>query len=1134
MMPVTDRIRILIIQANPPGTIQLGSSDEIRNVQQALRQSGARDLFAVAIAPAAQINDILPALGDHQPHILHFTGHGDGQGGIILHAPDHPDGLVLSAANLTRQIKIHQAEAKTKLQLVLLVGCDTAAAAQGLTAHVACAIGLSDAISDSAALHLTAPFYHALGEGYSIGNALDAALVALDSHPQYTADAAMVQRYAAPGVDPATLRPQAWLSTRSPLPLAYLQALFDQLWATVLLADIQRDRHDQAQLLDLYVPLPVDFTIVVKTEGGEIVDWWAKINEIDDERRLAYEESSADGEPGAADLLAQRGKVRRWSNLGVEEPALTQIVAGIQQKITARAADGQETKDGEHIWYMEAHDAATVQPRFVLRGDPGSGKSSFLRHLALCLAGELRRRAGDQHVPAKANLAALRDWLLDAYVPLYVEMRTLVNTVFSTLPTDDSQPVARPTAETLWTYVAQAPRIAPYTEDLRRMAETGELILLLDGLDEVPQGDRRSRREQIQSFVYALVQRYPDLRIVLTSRPNAYQPAKWALHGFGYATLEPLHFERLRELALALFTTAAVAAAERAATDFVQALRDHRHLDPQLYANPLLFTLLAALWLTNPTRRLPETQAELYRAAVDLLLDWWTRRRLPDQSVVEWLGLAPEALRPLLETLAYTVHASEEANAPHDVQANAAQRDPTTFSIETLFLILYRNHYHRHLDEISDYLTQKAGILISTEPEQFRFSHRSFQEHLAACALISPAPTNRQPPIDPKRHFPHGLLAHIHSAPLLWENVAHLAADELSLTRQPELWTLLHGLCQPYLQRGAEGASALVALKIADRHRLFAEISPGDMQAFLLEPLRQTALKLLTDQETFPAPAERNLAGELLGRRPEHDTRPGVGCRRDGLPDIDWVEIPEADEQGRREFIYQQSERRTEPTFWMARYPVTYGQFQAFLDAEDGFYNPLWWEGLAAPEDEKAKPREQAFKFWNHPRENVNWHDAIAFCRWLTAKAKAQPALLPPALRGRTDWRITLPTEWQWEKAARGPSIGSGTGRRYPWGEKYVSGYANIDETGRKDGPHYLQKTSAVGMYPPNKSPFGVVDMSGNVWEYCLNEYSNPDRTQETGNANRVVRGGSWTSIRSLRPCSAAASGLLVAALGFG
>jgi formylglycine-generating enzyme required for sulfatase activity len=369
-------------------------------------------------------------------------------------------------------------------------------------------------------------------------------------------------------------------------------------------------------------------------------------------------------------------------------------------------------------------------------------------------------------------------------------------------------------------------------------------------------------------------------------------------------------------------------------------------------------------------------------------------------------------------------------------------------------------------------------------------------------------PTKRKPPVAADRRFPDGLLQRVLAQPQLWQNVALLASDELMRQGEAaEVWALIDELCHPYMTDNAHATAVPVALTIARRENLFDADRHDRVNRRIVpdyERLLKVARQVLTDDTHF-TPAERNLAGELLGRRPEHDTRAGVGCRGDGLPDIDWVEIPECDEQGRREFIYQQGKRRREPTFWMARYPVTYGQFQAFLDAKDGFANAAWWQGLAASKEDKAEPGNQAFKFWNHPRERVSWYDAIAFCRWLTAIAQADPTLLPPALRGRTDWRITLPTEWQWEKAARGFD-----GRRYPWGNEYTSGSANINETYPNVGPHYLQKTSAVGMYVANHSHFGVMELSGNVWEWCLNEYHNPDHIQETGDATRVMRGGSW------------------------
>ncbi len=500
--------------------------------------------------------------------------------------------------------------------------------------------------------------------------------------------------------------------------------------------------------------------------------------------------------------------------------------------------------------------------------------------------------------------------------------------------------------------------------------------------------------------------------------------------------------------------------------------------------------------------QLPATQADLYRRAVNLLLDKWTRKRAPDLSVAEKLQIPPAHLRPILERLACTVH---EQRQPGE--------DTTRFRTSRLLDEIEDANLQLNAQDVAEYLERRAGLFISPQRGHFYFSHRSFQEHLAACELTCRDP-KRIPPVAADRQFPDGLLHRVLEQPALWRNVALLASDELIRQGEAgEVWALLDELCRPYMEEDAHTAAVLVALTMAQRHDLFA-LDRFDRRnrsiRYAYDELINVTHRVLTDDTHF-TPAERNLAGELLGRRLEHDTRKGVGCRPSGLPDIDWVPISETDEQGRREFIYQEDERRTEPTFWMARYPVTYGQFQPFLDDGDGFRNSAWWKGLAAPEADKARPGDQAFKFYNHPRERVSWYDAVAFCRWLTAKAQATPSLLPSELQGRTDWRITLPTEWQWEKAERGPSTGSGTGRRYPWGADYTSGYANIDETWQTEGPHYLQKTGAVGMYPFNLSPFGIEDLSGNVCEWRLNEYDSPDKIQEEGDARRVVRGGSWS-----------------------
>ena len=123
----------------------------------------------------------------------------------------------------------------------------------------------------------------------------------------------------------------------------------------------------------------------------------------------------------------------------------------------------------------------------------------------------------------------------------------------------------------------------------------------------------------------------------------------------------------------------------------------------------------------------------------------------------------------------------------------------------------------------------------------------------------------------------------------------------------------------------------------------------------------------------------------------------------------------------------------------------------------------------------------------------------MAFCRWLSRALGCE---------------IRLPSEQEWEKAARGAD-----GREFPWGE-FAPGHANIDERWGGEGTHYLGFTSAVGIYPQGASPCGALDMAGNVWEWCLNRYDKPMETDPGSDARRVVRGGSWYGGREDARCA--------------
>ncbi|HSG45101.1 MAG TPA: SUMF1/EgtB/PvdO family nonheme iron enzyme, partial [Anaerolineales bacterium] len=169
--------------------------------------------------------------------------------------------------------------------------------------------------------------------------------------------------------------------------------------------------------------------------------------------------------------------------------------------------------------------------------------------------------------------------------------------------------------------------------------------------------------------------------------------------------------------------------------------------------------------------------------------------------------------------------------------------------------------------------------------------------------------------------------------------------------------------------------------------------------------------------------------------------------------------------------------------YWIGRTPVTVAQWREFIKEND--YKA----------DEKSLRDAD-----DHPVRYVNWDDAMAYCAWLSEKSG-----LP----------VTLPSEAEWEKAARGTD-----GLIYPWGDAFDKDKCNTSESG-------IGNTTPVGNYSPDgDSPYGCVDMAGNVWEWTRSKFESypydPDDGREDleGRDIRVVRGGSWDNLQDLARAS--------------
>ncbi|MBI9045569.1 MAG: SUMF1/EgtB/PvdO family nonheme iron enzyme [Anaerolineaceae bacterium] len=241
--------------------------------------------------------------------------------------------------------------------------------------------------------------------------------------------------------------------------------------------------------------------------------------------------------------------------------------------------------------------------------------------------------------------------------------------------------------------------------------------------------------------------------------------------------------------------------------------------------------------------------------------------------------------------------------------------------------------------------------------------------------------------------------------------------------------------------------------------------------------------------------AHRDWIGDQLNTL--GDPRSGICFSDNNLPEISWVAIPQGCVEVERAGDFDVD------ACYLAKYPITFKQFQAFCNDPKGYFNPAWWQGMAVKPDHISSPGEQRFKIDNHPRENVSWYDALAFCRWLTEKIKTSEINnLDVEVANRIknlDWEIRLPTEWEWQMAATNGNLNN----KFPWGLEWEDNRAHTKH-------NQLNKTVAVGLYPSGISETGVFDMSGNVWEWCLNCYEDPKNIDFNRDDRRVLRGGSW------------------------
>ena len=794
--------------------------------------------------------------------------------------------------------------------------------------------------------------------------------------------------------------------------------------------------------------------------------------------------------------------------------------------------------------------------RLLIRGDPGCGKTTLMRHLAVICA---RQRGKLDGYTRATSVRTLYGWP-DCPFPIYIPLRALDR--YDDLYTAYSQKLHLLFGQELDNCDANF---------FRERLERGGCLVLLDAFDEL-------RDEPARTLIARKITALPPgpkerpNRFVVTSRIVGYEGQlntsfvrrrvkeldEDQAHQFVRVRYEAIWWSEKRSL-----TREPSWRSEQRAENLIRRMPNNPGLS-RLRRNPLLLSLTVALHHNHRGRglQLPEERYRLYEEALRILVRDWERRKDVDVNLEptdDRSDLTLDERLRLLRELAWMMF--ELGANGTDSRAHLVVRGSQVRTKLTELLVQIPGfapdksgaarlaHAASEAERWQQNISQRGGVLQElgnvpgSNDVEIQFAHSTFQEYLAARAAAMEDGERRLARILERwdhpvwrevlllyaaSHDATAVIRHLQTQPgidtILLAGVVLLERPtQLSLDLQERTLDQLRQLAFASTEAGEEQARE--ALRQLEERAVLPD------QAALLHalrhaphgPIRARVLELILGRPLIRVPREPVVHPALpdllipallhtFEHDPHHLPRLAAGYalasadprfRGNGwIPQL--VHIPagpflmgssSADPlAGSNE---QPQHTLTLPDYWIGQTEVTNAQFRPFVEG-DGYTNRSYWtaDGWAWKEElRRTQPYYWDDARWNgdnQPVVGVSWFEAVAYCFWLSAQ---------------TGHPFRLPTEAEWEKAARGP-----TGRIWPWGNRWEAGRCNSDELG-------LGRTSPVGSFPNAGGDYHIYDMAGNVYEWCATARRKPYpyTVEEEWTAaylerdeSRVLRGGSW------------------------